>query len=74
MTLIPVKLVTKYLFALSFFLYCKFSGNTSIKRAEGKQYTKLAQPVKNASPVVEFFRSITPHVVVFIVLIRLVKK
>ena len=60
MTVTPVKLTTKILLALSFLFIISFPGQASATLTEGKQYTKLARPVKDAPPVVEFFSFYCP--------------
>lgn len=60
MTYIPVKLTTRIFFILSFFFIASLPGHASISLTEGKQYTKLMQPVKEAPPVVEFFSFYCP--------------
>ena len=60
MTLIPAKLTTRALIALSLFFAASLPGQAAITVAEGKQYTKLDNPVKDAPPVVEFFSFYCP--------------
>ncbi|MGA4538319.1 DsbA family protein [Citrobacter braakii] len=60
MRLIPAKLTTSTLLALSFFFILAQSGQASVTLTEGKQYTKLDRPVKEAPPVVEFFSFYCP--------------
>lgn len=60
MTLIPVKLTTRALLALSLFFAVSLPGQAAVTVTEGKQYTKLANPVKEAPPVVEFFSFYCP--------------
>ena len=60
MTLIPVKLTTRVLLALSLFFAASLPGQAAVTVTEGKQYTKLDNPVKDAPPVVEFFSFYCP--------------
>ncbi|MGP3591457.1 DsbA family protein [Vagococcus sp. WN89Y] len=60
MTLIPAKLTTSALLALSLFFTVSQSGQASVTLAEGKQYTRLDRQVKEAPPVVEFFSFYCP--------------
>lgn len=60
MTLIPAKLTTRTLLALSLFFTANLPGQASVILTEGKQYSKLANPVKEAPPVVEFFSFYCP--------------
>lgn len=60
MTLIPAKLTTRTLLALSLFFTVSLTGQAEVPLNEGKQYTKLAAPVKEAPPVVEFFSFYCP--------------
>ncbi|HEM0469818.1 TPA: DsbA family protein [Escherichia coli] len=60
MTLISAKLTTRALLALSLFFAASLPGQAAVTVTEGKQYTKLANPVKEAPPVVEFFSFYCP--------------
>ncbi|EKN4715485.1 DsbA family protein [Yersinia enterocolitica] len=60
MTLIPAKLTTRTLLALSLFFAASLPGQATVTLTEGKQYTKLDNPVKEAPPVVEFFSFYCP--------------
>ena len=60
MTLIPAKLTTRALLTLSLFFATSLSGLAAVTVTEGKQYTKLTNPVKEAPPVVEFFSFYCP--------------
>ena len=60
MTLIPAKLTTRTLLALSLFFTANLPGQASVNLTEGKQYTKLTIPVKEAPSVVEFFSFYCP--------------
>ncbi|HBA9710924.1 TPA: thioredoxin domain-containing protein [Escherichia coli] len=60
MTLIPVKLTTRTLLALSLFFTTSLPGQASVSLTEGEQYTKLTTSVKEAPPVVEFFSFYCP--------------
>ncbi|EPW1928761.1 DsbA family protein [Escherichia coli] len=60
MTLIPVKLTTRTLLALSLFFTASLPGQASVSLTEGEQYTKLTTSVKEAPPVVEFFSFYCP--------------
>lgn len=60
MTLILAKLTTRALLALYLFFAASLPGQASVTIAEGKQYTKLDNPVKDAPPVVEFFSFYCP--------------
>lgn len=58
MILIPAKLTTRTLLALSLFFTANLPGQASVILTE--QYPKLANPVKEAPPVVEFFSFYCP--------------
>ncbi|HAD6864518.1 TPA_asm: protein disulfide oxidoreductase DsbA [Salmonella enterica subsp. enterica serovar Typhimurium str. SL1344] len=60
MTLISAKLTTRMLLAFSLFFVFVLPGQASVTLQEGKQYTKLLSPVKDAPPVVEFFSFYCP--------------
>ncbi len=60
MTLISAKLTTRALLALSLFFAASLPGQAAVTITEGKQYTKLANPVKEAPSVVEFFSFYCP--------------
>ncbi|TGB81371.1 protein disulfide oxidoreductase DsbA [Escherichia sp. E3659] len=60
MTLIPAKLTTRTLLALSLFLTVSLPGQATVTLTEGRQFTKLDNPVKEAPPVVEFFSFYCP--------------
>nr|WP_251005965.1 DsbA family protein [Escherichia coli] len=55
-----MKLTTRTLLALSLFFAASLPGQATVTVTEGKQYTKLDNPVKEAPPVVEFFSFYCP--------------
>lgn len=60
MTLIPAKLASGPLLALSLFFAATQPGQASVTLTEGEQYAKLAHQVQAAPPVVEFFSFYCP--------------
>lgn len=60
MTLISAKLTTGALLTLSFLFAACLPGQAATSLKEGREYTTLVTPVKDAPPVVEFFSFYCP--------------